>query len=488
MAGLALAGVFSSVSSQARDGAREDPAERAAERTARTDQRTLRDEVRVRDERAKIEARAADERIKAESRSPAEQAKVEARTAEELAKLEADAAEEAAKREADALKDAADLAEELAKAAEDAAEGGSSSGHGSSGGDDGSASMHDLASSEDPEFDRNGFPARRGEIVALDLSRQALEKAQSLGFTIISETQLRGLGATVTRIGIPSGMAASDALDMMRSLNALGTFDLAHYYGLNLGVSGAQDGTALSTIPRKRGSLRIGMIDTAVASHPALKGTAIEARDFVTTNRTAPTQHGTAIASILASEGSSRIVSANVFKSDGSRPFTSSDAIVRALEWMVDGDVSVINISLAGPRNAILDKLIQRATTDGHVIVAAAGNGGPNAPPAYPAAVPSVIAVTAVDSAHRVYRYANRGSYIGVAAQGVGVPAAAPDGKISGFTGTSFATPHVAAALARCIRRSGRKSGAACIRWMERSARDLGIPGRDPVYGFGLIE
>jgi hypothetical protein len=84
----------------------------------------------------------------------------------------------------------------------------------------------------------------------------------------------------------------------------------------------------------------------------------------------------------------------------------------------------VINMSLAGPRNAILDRLIRDAVASGRTIVAAAGNGGPTAPPAYPAAVPGVIAVTAVDKNRQVYRLAQRGRHIAVSAYGVDVLAA----------------------------------------------------------------
>ena len=152
---------------------------------------------------------------------------------------------------------------------------------------------------------------------------------------------------------------------------------------------------------------------------------------------------------------------------------------------MVGNDVSVVNMSLSGPRNAILDRLITQAVGRGTLIVAAAGNGGPSAPPAYPAALRPVVAVTAVDSDRRVYRYANQGTYITVSALGVGQPAADTRGGISRFDGTSFATPHVAAWMARCLTRN---NAAACGRTLRRSARDLGEPGYDPIYGYGLIE
>ena len=470
---------------EAREGAREDTADRAADKAAQAAERAARDEIKIQEERIRIDARLVEDMAKAEARSPEEVAKVQARAAEEVAKLEADAAEEAARREADAAKEAADLAERAAKDAEDAQEEDHS--HGS---DEGSSStMQTLAESEEPEFDAKGFPVRRGEIVALDLSAAALDAARTKGFVLVSEIRLQALGGAIFRFRVPAGMTAPEALGVMRSLDANGSFDLSHYYGLNVGVAGSQGAAVARVMPRKRGALKIGMIDTAVTNNAALGRTTMDARNFTTGAGTGPTSHGTAIASLLASEGTSRIVAANVFRSSGSgQPYTSADAIVRALEWMVEKDVRVINVSLAGPRNLVLDRLISRAIANGTVIVAAAGNGGPAAPPAYPAAVPGVVAVTAVDSARHIYRYANQGSYIRVAALGVDVAAASPRGTIVAATGTSFATPHVAATLARCLQAEQRQSRQACIRAMEHGATDLGAPGKDPVYGFGLIE
>jgi subtilisin family serine protease len=179
-------------------------------------------------------------------------------------------------------------------------------------------------------------------------------------------------------------------------------------------------------------------------------------------------------------------VSANVFSADG-QPYSSAEAIARAVNWMVERKVPVINISIAGPRNALVDKVISSAIALGHVVVAAAGNGGPNAPAAYPAASPGAVAVTAVDEKGRVYLNANRGAYIDISAFGVGIGAEAPDGSLRPHSGTSFATPFVSASLARCLDAVHPGQSQNCIRKMEGSARDLGAPGRDPVYGHGLL-
>ena len=227
------------------------------------------------------------------------------------------------------------------------------------------------------------------------------------------------------------------------------------------------------------------MIDTAIMAHPALAGSHIVAWADGD-HKGGPVAHGTAIASIIAATGDPVIYAANIFRGSAARPYTSADVVAQALEWLVAQHVPVINMSLAGPRNALLDRLIGVAVAHGHMIVAAAGNGGPTAPPAYPAAVPGVIAVTAVDSDLRIYRFANRGTYVAFAASGVDVVAANAPAGMARFTGTSFATAHVAAILARC--RADGHAPALCVDRLIKRARDLGPPGRDDIYGYGFVE
>jgi subtilisin family serine protease len=529
LAAIALAGgPLLAESRRGEDG--DDSAGRAAERAMRDGERTQAREVRERTE-PREPVRQEPREIRTEERAAEERAKImedaardEARTTEDLARVEADRQIDTAKVQEDAAKDAADLAEDQAKAAEDAAKYLSDAEEDAAKeaadlakaqaraaedaardladtqedtadaaedsvedrADYGSSEqMRDLAEAEQPDFDTRGFPVRRGEVVALDMGAAGLELARQQGFRVVSQDHLPALDAQVTRLAAPEGIGADEALRLMRAAHPEGTFDLAHYYGLQLAPSGGRDSGGKAVLPRKKDRLTIGMIDTAVASHSALAGVSITRKDFAAKPGSGPAGHGTAIASILASEGSRKLYSANIFRGGrGSRPFTSADALVEALEWMMANKVRVVNISLAGPRNIVLDRLISRAISNGMVIVAAAGNGGPTAPPAYPAAVGKVLAVTAVDGDMRVYRYANQGRYITVAAPGVLEPAADDKGGIAQFSGTSFATPHVAAWMARCMKAS---DSPTCARQLRSTAMDLGEPGFDPVYGYGLI-
>lgn len=467
--GLVAAALLCAVGSpvsHARDGMRED-------RTDRVDQNMQRDFDRAQQRASEDAARdRADQQDRA-VKDAEDRAKDAVDAEERAAQDAADAAEDAAKAAEDAAKDAADAAEDAARAAED--------NRGSP------ESMRDLASSENPEKDDRGFPVRRGEIVALDLGDAALASAQAKGFAVIERMPLAALGGAVTRLSIPKDMDAQSALAAMRVIDAGGSYDLTHYYAMQFAAQGARTGTKTTRMPGGKGNLKIGMIDTGVTAHRVLDGTRLQQRDFTNAGATGPTEHGTAIASLLARDGASQIYAANIFQGSATKPYTSADFIVRALDWMVGEDVAVINISLAGPRNKILDTLIARALGKGHVIVAAAGNGGPTAPPAYPAALPNVVAVTAVDRKLHVYRYANQGRYITVSAHGVDVTAAAPGGGTGSYSGTSFATPHIAAWLARCAKTVSIANRQKCMNALAKSAKDLGVPGKDKVYGLGYI-
>lgn len=458
-------------------GPPDDPADRAIERAQRDAERAAdrasRDEARFAEDRASIREDAANDA----ARAARDEARLEEDRQEDLIRQQ----EEAAKDQEDYLEDLAkaqeDLADDLADAAEDAAK--DAADYGSSEG------MRDLAEDERPEFDDRGYPVRRGEVVALDLAEAQITEAQRQGFKVIGREQLESLGSEVTRLSVPDGMNAAEALSLARRIAPDAAVDLVHYYGLLVTQGGPGGSGSRGELRRREGRLTIGMIDTGVVGHPALRETSIEIRDFSEGIGGVPTAHGTAIASILSSEGSRRIFAANIFRGDPGHPHSTADSLARALEWMVANRVPVVNISLSGPRNAILDRLVQRTIANGTVIVAAAGNGGPTAPPAYPAALRNVIAVTAVDRNNRVYRYANQGRHIAVAARGVDEPAARPGGGIMRYSGTSFATPHVAAWMARCM--SDRGAGA-CSASLRREAHDLGEPGYDPVYGHGLVE
>lgn len=230
--------------------------------------------------------------------------------------------------------------------------------------------------------------------------------------------------------------------------------------------------------------ISIGMIDDGIDLRAkSLESADITARNF--TDGPEARAHGTSVASLLVGKGrlkDARLYSANVV-GQGDRGAGLVE-LVSALNWMQAMEVRLVNISLAGPKNPILEKAIRRTSKAGIVIVAAAGNDGPSAAPLYPAAFEEVISVTAVDSAYEIYDKAVQGTHIDFAAPGVDVFVS----EKGYLTGTSIAAPFVTALIAGDKNLSKLTSSASVRRQASQGALDLGTPGHDQVYGAGLIQ
>ena len=166
-------------------------------------------------------------------------------------------------------------------------------------------------------------------------------------------------------------------------------------------------------------------------------------------------------------------------------PAAGVDAILRAIDWLHGSGVRLVNVSLAGPYNKILDRGLAAAAERGMVIVAAVGNDGPAAPPRYPAAFDFVIAVTAVDADLAPYARAPRGRYVDFSAPGVDVFVPLGGGGRY-MTGTSIAAPFVTAMIASSPEAASLGSVAAIRGSLAQQAVDLGAAGSDDTFGAGL--
>lgn len=346
---------------------------------------------------------------------------------------------------------------------------------------------------------------RQHEITALGLTRESRQVANALGFRILSERKSALLGnQVVARLRTPSGQTADAALARIRSVLPEMTFDYSHLYRPSGEAGSAPVRYAAAMIGAPMGEsaracsagTTVGLIDSGVGAHPTLAAAKIVRRNFVAKDAATNVTHGTAIASILVGDlpgsgpllSGGQLYSANVFSQDGQGLRADPAAIIEALDWMAASGVPVVNLSLMGPDNDLLTKAIRAAAQRGLVLVAAAGNDGPAGAPAYPAAYPEVIAVSAVDSRGRPYARNNRGGYIYVAAPGVDVWGADARGGLAFWTGTSFAAPFVTASVARDLAQGRVRNINDGRKRLASTARDMGAPGRDPIYGFGLLQ
>jgi len=327
------------------------------------------------------------------------------------------------------------------------------------------------------------------------------DELQVKGYLFDTVTELPALGLRLAEVAAPSTFditsVRNGVLDVVGKDRA--EVDLNHFYTAGAPVSTSDGGVeprAAMLLPSDLDDLdlRVGMIDSHVdTSHPALASSRIETRSFARPGADAPEFHGTAIASILAANSAefrglapnAELFAASVFELDSKRgEVASTVSLIRALDWLLSTEVDVINISLAGPPNRLLEKALQRAADNRVVVMAAAGNGGPVARPMYPAAYDSVVAVTAVDATQQVFRLANRGEYLALAAPGVDLRHARAGGGYAASSGTSFAVPFAVTAAARLSRLRPQQD---IITMLLESALDLGPPGRDTIYGYGLL-
>ncbi len=351
------------------------------------------------------------------------------------------------------------------------------------------AARAELDARDRIDLDGEGFRYRRGEFIALDLAPDDLAELTGSGFEVIAREQLAAVDGTLLLLRGPAQLSGEAALDTLETIADPDSFGYNHLFD----SSSVQTKRArVNTVPDRRAcGCDIGLIDTGVATglayfkHVTLVQRAFNAKDPL------PKLHGTAVAHLMAGTTRSPARATKIYVADifgGPRETSgSSFALIKALDWLAAQGVPVINISLSGPRNPAVAKAIARVTRKGHTIVAAAGNDGPAAPPVFPGAYEGVIGVTAVDGANRVYRYANRGTYVDFSARGVAVPAIDAKGAVRDATGTSFAAPIIAARLAGQLRSPDGAAAQKAIRALEAEARDLGPPGRDTIYGAGLV-
>lgn len=346
-----------------------------------------------------------------------------------------------------------------------------------------------------------------GEVVVMSSNMseaQALAtQAQSQGLGIKRRSVLKGLGYVVTVLRVPKGTAAGSALTSLRGTLPNIWADVNHRYALQ-GAESNQYGRRMIgwNVPTHcAGGIRIGLLDSPVdKNHPALRGRAITEQSFLAAGiQPAPADHGTATAALLVANPlasglsglmpDAHLYIATIFRDRGNQEIdTTAEWIVLALDWLASQQVGLVNLSLGGPRNLLVEAAVQRLQERGVAVVAAAGNGGVKGQPVYPAAQPGVVAVTAVDANLHLYKNATHGDYITFSAPGVDIWTAAPDRDGVYLSGTSYATPFVTAAMASARLANPKATWPVLEQQLQRAARDLGAPGKDSVYGWGLIQ
>ncbi|MFN0218590.1 MAG: S8 family serine peptidase [Hyphomicrobium sp.] len=348
------------------------------------------------------------------------------------------------------------------------------------------------------------------ELVAVGLTPSDIDRLTALGFTVLAERQIATFGASVTRLQIPPKQSLSGATNIVAQ-EASGVSVAANdrYRGLSRVVyAPAGDGCGerceafeltawTKELGRCTAKARIGVVDTgADLDHPTLSGTPIVSKVFRSKDRApSDTDHGTAVLSLLVGKPDSDVVGlahgaevlhADAFHGSGDSSATDVFDLVAAIDWLLSERVEVLNLSFSGPDNPLVERAILAAQNKGVQVIAAVGRPDRGNLAGYPARYDGVIAVSAVDNRMRLSRHSIRGGHVAFAAPGVGLTVAHGKNGLRKVDGTSFAAPFVVAAYAMSAKNGRPRSEVS--QTLARSALDLGAPGRDNAYGWGLLQ
>ncbi len=293
--------------------------------------------------------------------------------------------------------------------------------------------------SDQVEFDDAGQPARRGELILVDPSPDDLAAARRSGFALIEQHRIEGLDMAYARLAVPPRLSLARAERELRKLlpHAEVTADELHFQS----GTPVRGGTPLPSPARLPRGGTVGVIDGGV-----IGGGTVAAQVGFASGAPRPNAHAQAIRSLLVAAGTAKLYVADIYGADPAGG--NAVALARALGWMAQQHVPVVSISLVGPPNPLVARAVAAARASGMVVVAAVGNDGAAAPPAYPASYVDVVAVTGVDGRGRVLFEAGKATHLDYAAPGADLTAIGLDGRRVALRGTSFAAPLAAARIA----------------------------------------
>lgn len=350
----------------------------------------------------------------------------------------------------------------------------------------------ETAPSGNPEFVFAGSPAQIAK---------ANDILIRLGAVVLRQKSLGSLGASLLIVD-PNGLSVDTIRSALAKRSARVTIDRNSIYK----TATANDDYAphMVGVPAAAGEagcplarhIAIGLVDGPIdPQSAALKGVTLHSRLFLSqTDVPGETTHATDLATLIAASANdglttglapgTSIISAVTFAHSPDGDIARMDGVAEALDWLTGQNVSVINMSLTGPRNDSLAYILDLVARAGPVMLAATGNDGAQGV-SYPASDPNVIAVTAVDAAKHLYRQANRGPEVDFAAPGVDLLINDGTGARH-LSGTSYATA-VGTALTAHLLAKGTKGVSEVEAQLKGTAEDLGPAGRDDAFGWGLM-
>ena len=265
------------------------------------------------------------------------------------------------------------------------------------------------------------------------------------------------------------------------------------------------------------GSVKVAVLDTGVSfQHEFLAGRLDKANAFsfidgcqADVSQDSPYDclspaagHGTHVAGIIAkcteqTAGQVQIMPVRVLDNAGSG---SISTVIGGIWYAVDHGAKVINMSFGGETDgdAAIKDAVLYAVSKGVTVVAAAGNDGSSTMKYEPSSIPECVVVGAVDRSNDRAVFSNYGQTLDLVAPGVSIVSSSyyymqRDGKLyrvvyASMDGTSMAAPHAAGAAALIRLKFPGADVQQVEQLLQQSTRDLGTPGWDSNYGYGLLD
>lgn len=243
----------------------------------------------------------------------------------------------------------------------------------------------------------------------------------------------------------------------------------------------------------------VAVVDTGVdINHPDLKGRLLKGYNVIDPNKDPVDDvgHGTHVAGIISATVNNNEGIAGMMWGGKLLPVKALDntgsgttySVAQGIIWAVDQGAKVINLSLGNYADAqFLHDAIKYAYDRDVVVIAATGNDNTERP-GYPAAYPEVLSVSATDYNLNRASFSNYGDYIDVMAPGESIASTYPDNQYAALSGTSMASPHVAA-LAGLIRSINPElKNTEVMEIIRNNVIDLGDSGRDKYFGYGQVD
>lgn len=302
--------------------------------------------------------------------------------------------------------------------------------------------------------------------------------------------------AQAPAVPAPANPAPADPLPADPQAAEIPNDTLYQQYQWNLPMIETNKGWSIS---KGSNDVIVAVVDTGVdLTHSDLKGQLLDGYNVIDPSK--PPQddvgHGTHVAGIIAAlvnnnEGVAgmtwynKILPVKVLDSSGAG---TSYSVAEGIIWATDHGAKVINLSLGNYAEAqFLHDAIKYAFDRDVVLIAATGNDNTDRP-GYPAAYPEVFAVSATDYNRKKASFSNYGNYIDVVAPGATIASTYLDNQYAALSGTSMASPHVAALAALIRSKNPALTNTEVMDIMRRTSIDLGNPGRDEIFGYGQVD